>query len=554
MNKTYIYLFFIIILAFILRLYNVDKIPPSLYWDEAAIALDAKSISLTAKDHHGNFWLQPIFPSWGDYKLPGYILTATPFFKVLAGRIELAVRLPSVIAGTLTVLVVYFLIGELFKLSRFKDLISKPKNLINAIALIASFLLATSPWHLQFSRAAFEGNLALLFNSLALLFFLKAARKSQYLVLRIFWILASLLLAILAIYTYYSARIVLPIILFIAFIFFWKRNVKNIFIFILFIGLFFGFTMPLRNSNLSAQANQLRLSTKNILSNEEIIIYSAKLIEQDKDSFIARKIHHRFLYIGKQLLFHYFDHFSLNFLILKGDNNLRHSTGRIGVLLFISAFGLIYGEYLFFKKNIKLFLFLNICLLITFLPAAVPYEVPHALRSLNAVVFINIISAYGLVQLFKLLKTKKKTFLLYIICLFFFIQFIFYLHDYYIHYPGRSFLDWQGGYKQAIKAVNKDYDRADNVVFTNAYGRPYLYFLLYSDYSISKFQEYRQTILAQNPQNYSETFNFDKITFKNIEFEKDKKSNKVMLIGTPAELSTGDKIDNINNFKIWKNY
>ena len=46
--------------------------------------------------------------------------------------------------------------------------------------------LAISPWHLQFSRAAFEGNIGLTFLLLALIFFFKAWQKAYYYFLFLF--------------------------------------------------------------------------------------------------------------------------------------------------------------------------------------------------------------------------------------------------------------------------------------------------------------------------------------------------------------------------------
>lgn len=546
MNKKISLLVLIVGLAFFLRFYQVASIPPALYWDETAMALDAKAISLTGLDQHGNHWFQPIYPSWGDYKLPVYIISAVPFFKIIKNNPELTIRFPSAIAGTLTVLVIYFLVKELFKPPR-----KTPGFKFNpGVEELAAFLLAISPWHLQFSRAAFEGNLALFLNTLAVHTFLKA-RKNKI------WLTVTILTTFLSIYTYYSSRIVLPILLLLTFIFFYKKNLKN---FITLIGtgaIVFITIIPLYYSPLAFQAQQFRLSTKNIMNNPELLIYSNNLIIQDDRSFLGKKIHHRFLYQAKVLAAHYFDHFSLNYLLLEGDPNPRHSTGRIGVLLIAGFIGLILGEYYLFKSNIKIFIFLNLCLLISFLPASVPYEVPHSLRSLNGVIWLNIISAYGLVKLLfiPMLQSGPRAGLRLagaIYCLLF-TQIIFCLHDYYKHYPNRSYFSWQGGYKEAIKAVDRNYDKADKIIFSNIYARPYLYFLLYSNYPIKEFQNQRQRVISREPLNYSETALIDKVEFKGP-LETDKETNKVILVGSPQEVSGKGAVVLNPAFNIWKNF
>lgn len=531
--KEKFFLFFIIVLAFFLRLWRVEKIPSGLYWDEAAIALDAKSISQTGKDHHGNFWLQAIYPSWGDYKLPVYIIFSSLFFKIIPQRIELAVRMPSVIVGAFTVALIYFLSRELFK---------NEKRDFSGLAFFSSFLLAVSPWHLQFSRAAFEANLALFFNILAFLFFLKANKK-------ILFSFLGVIFSALAIYTYYSARIVNPLILILIFSFYWHKNFKRIIVFVLSIIFLFLLCQPLYFSPLRPKAEQLRLSTLNILNDSSLFNYSSSLVNADKNNFLARIIHHRFLYLFKKMLENYSAHFSLDYFLISGDTNLRHSTGRIGIMFLAAFLALIYGQYQLLRKNIKNFLFLNFCLAVVFLPASVPYEVPHSLRSLNGVVFLNLISAYGLIEFFKK-NFFVKISLIFLFCL----QLIFYLHDYYQHYPERSYLAWQGGYKEAIFKVKNEYSQAQKIIFTSKYGRPYLYFLLYSNYPLKKFQEQRISFLKENPLNYEETRVIDKIEFKDIDFSKDKNENKVLLIGTSDEIYQGLPIDKVKAFVIWKNY
>jgi len=555
-------LFLILCFSFILRIYKVAQVPPGLYWDEAAMALDAKSIALTGKDHHGHHWRQPIYPSWGDYKLPVYILTAAPFFKLIANNPALAIRLPSVIAGTLTVLVIYFLTKGLFSTFVRRNPIQDRFALDDpgSMGLLAALLLAISPWHLQFSRAAFEANLALFFNFSALLFLIKSRDKKKFLPL-------AVIFSTLGIYTYYSARIVGPLILTACFVIFWKKTTKNIFSFTLVLALIYVLTFPLRNSALTPQAEQLRLSTKNILTDPSLVNYSSQLIEQDNNSFLGRKIHHRFLYQAKQLAIHFADHFSGQFLLLSGDPNLRHSTGKTGVLFLVFFLAWIGGEYFIFLKNKKMFIFLSLCLLFCFLPGAVPYETPHSLRSLNAVIFLNMISAYGFIYLIKFIRNKKLIIpalrrgpragkclagAVYGLLL---TQFIFYLHDYYSHYPSRSYLAWQGGYQEAMAVVNEQYTKPDKIIFTDSYHRPYLYYLLYSEgFVLREFQEQRLNYLSQHPLDYAETKQIGKIEFRSINFDKDKKIKNVLLMATPEQVYQGVAVDKGKAFVKWGNY
>lgn len=103
----------ILFLAAFLRLYKISEVPPGVNRDEASIGYTAYSLMQTGKDEYGKpFPLS--FQSFGDWKLPLYIYATIPFIK-LFGLNELAVRLPSALAGTLTVLLTFFLVQELFK-------------------------------------------------------------------------------------------------------------------------------------------------------------------------------------------------------------------------------------------------------------------------------------------------------------------------------------------------------------------------------------------------------------------------------------------------------
>jgi 4-amino-4-deoxy-L-arabinose transferase-like glycosyltransferase len=60
----------VFVLTVLLRFYQLGQNPVSLYWDEAAIAVDAYSISQTGRDMNNHHWLQPVLGSYGDFKAP----------------------------------------------------------------------------------------------------------------------------------------------------------------------------------------------------------------------------------------------------------------------------------------------------------------------------------------------------------------------------------------------------------------------------------------------------------------------------------------------------
>ncbi len=69
-TKTWLILVAVLVFGISLRIFNFNLNPPSLYWDEVAIGLDAKAIANTGYDQHGNSFLAPLLSSYGDYTAP----------------------------------------------------------------------------------------------------------------------------------------------------------------------------------------------------------------------------------------------------------------------------------------------------------------------------------------------------------------------------------------------------------------------------------------------------------------------------------------------------
>lgn len=145
-------LILIIILGFLLRLAYVTQVPPHLSNDEISIAFDAYSLLKTGRDEH-NHPLPISFESHGDYKAPVYhYLLVLP--TLIFGNSPLTAKLPSVILGSLTILIIFYLC--LLITNNYK------------LGLLASAILALSPWHIYTSHMVLETNVALFFLSLGL--------------------------------------------------------------------------------------------------------------------------------------------------------------------------------------------------------------------------------------------------------------------------------------------------------------------------------------------------------------------------------------------------
>jgi 4-amino-4-deoxy-L-arabinose transferase-like glycosyltransferase len=156
----------ILLLASLVRLVDLGRNPPGFFCDEASVGYDAYSLLHTARDQYGAFL--PLFArSLGDYDEALLRYLTVPSIAVF-GLNEFATRLPAALVGTLTVLLVFLLAGELF--SR------------DDISLMAALLLAISPWHVLFSRVAFRAVLLPFCFCLALWLFLKGLKAPRLLI------------------------------------------------------------------------------------------------------------------------------------------------------------------------------------------------------------------------------------------------------------------------------------------------------------------------------------------------------------------------------------
>jgi 4-amino-4-deoxy-L-arabinose transferase-like glycosyltransferase len=485
--KKYI-LILIIILAFVLRTYKLGSNPPSLYWDEASLGYNAYSILKTAHDEHGQFLPITNFGAFGDYKPPLYIYATVPSIAIL-GLSEFAIRFPSAIFGILTVILTYFLAKKLFEDEK--------------IALTAAFFLAISPWHLQFSRGAFEANLGLFFSVLGIYSFAKfATEKPKY----IFLSAASFLAAM---YTFTGQRLFVPVILIVLALQFRKEVIKNLKLVVLTAVISLVFFWPLFQFVTGTIEGKLRFNEVTIFKNLQPINDSIRLRSQDHFVWWANIIHNRRFFFTDQYLIHYFDAFNPGFLFSTGDVNPRLSIQTIGELYFFDLILVLSGIYFLFAKRQKYRFLMIGWLLVSPLGPAIARETPHALRMIHILPTFQLIAAYGIYNLYKIIK-YKKTFIL-VSLLTILVSLIYYLHMYYVHYPIENSDQWQYGYKQAVEYVNPLYNNVDHVVVTENYGRPYIYFLLYMKADPKKY--YQTATITRDNQFFYHVDSFDKLIF-----------------------------------------
>lgn len=478
----------IILIGGILRLYQLGQNPASMYWDEVSIGLEAYSVAHTGKDTNGLPWLQSVFPAYGDYKAPVLIWLVTPLVKIF-DLSPAIIRLPSAILGILSILIMYFLVKQIITFDK------KIADNYSTLPLISALIVAIIPWSTHFSRIAFESNISVFFLLLSILFFIYGIKKSGV------YLVFSSLAAILGVYSYYSLRVIFPILFLIIGIVFikqlWNKKLYTITAIILFIIL----NIPVFTSRFYSESQKYRAGDYSLLSNFHIIQESSSYLDTYQSSFWSKITYHRIWFILRDVLANYFSHFDINFLFVKGDQTtLRQHSGYGGEFFIILLPFFLIGLY-FLVKNIKSKLS-SITLALFFtspIAAAFKYEVPNSSRSIYLFIPISIIISIGLIQFIKQLKNRLlKQFTLLVVIMLISVNALFFYLDYFIDYPKKSAKEWLYPNTQAAKYYQKNYLEYPKVLITEYFWLPQLYVFYEFPYLIPHLQDLNYAIRTNN--------------------------------------------------------
>ncbi len=391
--QTIIILLIILAIASFFRLWHLNSIPPGLYPDEAM---------------NGNNAIEAI--KTGEYKVyypenngrEGLFINLQALFLKVFGIHIWSLILASALIGILTVLGLYFLTLRLFN--------------SQAIALLSSFFLATSFWHVNFSRIGFRAIMVPFFLVWSFYFFFKAINTKRG---SIFCFLFSGLFFGLGFHTYIAFRMAVIILVIPAIIILLKFR-KNSWRYAIWLLAIIAAALPIGLYFLNNPQDFIgRAGGVSVFAQENPI--KALVISTVK---------------------------TLGMFNIAGDFNWRHNFSGspqlfwpIGILFLI---GIIFSV----KESIKsikiknYFLFSIFCFLLVWffamlLPAILTYEgIPHALRTIGVIPVCYIFAGLGAFNLYKFLESKKiNKSLLFVACLLFLVFCGYSQYDKY-------FMDW----------------------------------------------------------------------------------------------------------------
>ncbi|HEV8132565.1 MAG TPA: glycosyltransferase family 39 protein [Acidobacteriota bacterium] len=375
MNRLHKYiLWLLIVIACAVRFVGLEKSPPGFYADESAAALNVICMQQTGLSANGE--RMPVFAHVVGAALttPTYLYPGALWVTVFGHSIR-SFRALAAFLSVLTILGVYCLALNLGG---------------SDYAFFALLAAALSPWSFQFSRIAWDPAVMPFFLVWGVYFFLRSSSVRNSVISGIFLSLAM--------YSYYSARVQIPLLMVpLVWLQFRRGNFKwKHFAIFLVTGIVT--CLPLIVLTLRGEF-QARTN--------EVGIFSSEYLKQFGGFSIPVLI--------QLLLKNFLEHFRASFLFVTGDLNVRHSTQFFGELGWIDVLALAAGMLLLgrsashrilmknssnFGSSASSILLVSVCgVLFGIAPAALTWEgLPHALRSLGAWPFLSLFTGLLLWQ------------------------------------------------------------------------------------------------------------------------------------------------------------
>ena len=372
-------LFLILAVGTFFRFYHITETPPGLYPDEAMNGTNA----LQALES-GNFRAYYVDNNGRE----GLFINLQALAIWFLGNEAWVLRAVSAFFGVLAVLAIYFLARELFRNSRGE-----------IIALLSSFFLATSYWHITLSRIGFRAITTPAFSILAFYFLFRGMRRGSMLDFALSGIMLGLGLNGYIAFRFIPFAFAVPILIG---LWRWWREQASGTEERVFPSQFSSPTTPTPPSENREEKTPLTcFPCATILIGIFVITACTPLIlyfTEHPEDFATRT--------GQVSVFadeHPLRAFALSniktigMLTVFGDCNPRHNFPCLPVLHPLVAIAFLYGLFAMIKKEDKLIQATLIAwLLFMTLPATLTREgMPHALRSIGMIPPVMLIAGFG---------------------------------------------------------------------------------------------------------------------------------------------------------------
>ncbi len=482
--KKWWWLWLIVIFAFGIRTFELDRIPAGLYYDEIDLGYQVRSLIETGKDYRGH--LSPFFVrSFNTDKEP------LPVYWSFIGQLwkdpVIQVRMPTAVMGTLAVLLLMLIVWGW----------SKSKLATVLVGLVA----ATNPWLIHFSRISFEAIYSLSIFLLFVYYWQRWVKNKK-----VWQFYLSLAILGLGVYTYRIMSLYVPLTVVLLWIIYWK-NLRELPIKQLLMGglILVALVTPFLLATTLGSEDEPRIAQISVAADSMTPIRVQRAREIDSGDYKTKELGNRailssFIFHNKyldwlgQVKSNYLANWSTEYLFIRGDPSLRQSVGGMGEFLLIDILGLGVGLlYLVknFRKRIEM-RWLAAWLLTAPIPADLTIDgASHASRMILMVGPLLIIVGLGRWRKIGwLVKINWGKSVIIGLTGLWLISFVFYSHRYLIHFPMEAARYHGYGYEQMTKAVLREQKDYNKIYLTYSYDPPMLYFLFWANIPPKQVQEY----------------------------------------------------------------
>lgn len=448
------------------------------------VGYQAYSILKTGKDYHGEL---PglVVHSFADYRAPLLIYITIPFVAIF-GLTTLAVKLPIVLLGTLSVLLIYIVSKLIFKDQK--------------IALIAAALTVFVPWNIQYSRIAYEAMLMLTLFLGGLIFFIKGLNKPK------FFIYAAILFS-LDLFAYNTMKLFIPsmigALILINYKTFKKSFISNKSVIIAMVIFSVAFGAGLfgtifqkggqRFNEISIFTDPTNASQVNYFRSNSQVAYVGVGDINLSPRLVDKIVYNKPFMILDRITQNYLKAFSVEFLFIKGDTNTRHSGSEVGALFRIEVLTVLFG-FIFlilnFKKNPKISILLLTWIALSPFASIITREGSnHATRLFMLFPALTITSALGVNYLFQLVPKKIKLITSCVLIAAWLFGIMSFLNFYFGAYTTESARAFQFGFNQSAQIAIDNKTKYDYVIIDDKTDSALMNYLFVSNYDPSLLQE-----------------------------------------------------------------
>ncbi len=468
-SASLVVLILIFLLGISVRFIGLGKNPAGIVDDEADAAYDVYALIHTGKDQWAVSWPVTSFRGFGDYRLPAYTYLSIPSIAAF-GLTPFAVRFPSAFFGSLTVLVVYFLVKELFGRSS------------ESLALLSAFLLAISPWHIGMSRIGLEETSSVFFVSCGMLIMLGGRRHGKLV------IVGAVLLG-LSLYVYTANIVLVPLLLALtvylfrkAYMRFWKQIA---FAALCFMFLFTGLLISAGTGTAATRTRQVNLTNNSELI--DTVNEKQGACGRELPRAVCRLVFNKYSAYGTKFFTNYLNHYSPNLLAVYGTSTQYSVLPGRGLLYLFDYPLLIIALIVIFLDVSPVRLLLVGWLFLSAIPDSLTSDGQYGRFFVSYPVW-PILIAIGIMSLLSHMKYRKLALSFVVLC--FLAAAGSFIVEYWTFFPYRYSQFSHFGYEELVQKIRTDIPVYDTIIISSRVNdsKQYIYYLFYTRYDPAAFQ------------------------------------------------------------------